>query len=161
MDAHVENKQAMQKEQHDKRSQDREFDIGQSVLVENVHGGSKWLPGIVLEKSGAVSYRVQVGEKIWRRHADQMRSGHRDVERDATHPETPEVLNSNPEIAADIPSPRVQQPSAPQAENTAVDGESPQIASEPAPSGENVEQAKSPRYPRREHVPPDRLSHKL
>ena len=33
------------------------------------------LPGVVLEKVGKVSYRIQVGEGIRRRHADQIRNG--------------------------------------------------------------------------------------
>ena len=160
VDAHVEKKQAMQKEQQE---QEREFDIGQSVMVENVRGGSKWLPGIVLERSGAVSYRVQVGEEIWRRHADQMRSGRRELE-DTTRSETlnsPDVLSSDPGTAVDILPPPAQQPSAPHTEDSARDDESPQVMSEPAPSEQSVEQANTPRYPRRERVPPDRLSHKF
>lgn len=34
----------------------------------------KWLQGTVMEQTGPVSYRIQVGDRIWRRHVDQMLS---------------------------------------------------------------------------------------
>ena len=70
----VEKKQALQKQYHDKGSRMREFDIGQRVLVENLRGEPKWLPGTMIEKAGSVSYHVQVGDGIWWRHADQIMS---------------------------------------------------------------------------------------
>ena len=70
----VERKQALQKQYHDKGSRMREFDSGQRVLVENLRGEPKWLPGTIIEKAGSVSYHVQVGEGIWWRHADQIMS---------------------------------------------------------------------------------------
>ena len=61
------------------------------MFVENVRGEPKWLPGVVLEKVGEVSYRLQVGEGIWRRHADQIRKG--DDELGASVPIIPESLD--------------------------------------------------------------------
>ena len=37
-------------------------------------GQPKWIPGTIIERMGSVMYRVQVGEQIWRRHADQLRA---------------------------------------------------------------------------------------
>ena len=68
----VEDKQASQKQHHDKKSRERHFQVGQSVLVENNKPEPKWVVGTVLEKLGNISYRVQVGNQIWKRHVDQM-----------------------------------------------------------------------------------------
>nr|XP_050024602.1 uncharacterized protein K02A2.6-like [Dermacentor andersoni] len=50
----------------------REFAVGESVLVRNFRRGAKWLPGIVLGRTGSVSYRVHVetggGVFAWKRH---------------------------------------------------------------------------------------------
>ena len=68
----VAEKQMTQKMYHDQRSRPRYFEIGQTVLVKNLKGMPKWLRGKVIEKTGPVSYRVEVNKKIWRRHADQL-----------------------------------------------------------------------------------------
>ena len=68
----VVSKQADQKQLHDAHSRSRLFEIGQSVLVQNLRDGPKWLSGVIVEQTGPVSYRVQVSDQIWRRHADQL-----------------------------------------------------------------------------------------
>ena len=65
-------RQADQKRLHDAHSKSREFEVGQSVLVRNLREGPKWLPGTIVEKTGPVSYRVEVSDQIWCRHADQL-----------------------------------------------------------------------------------------
>ena len=67
-------KQADQKQRHDAHSCDREFDVGERVLARNLREGPKWLLGTILERTGPVSYRVQVGDQVWRRHTDQLLS---------------------------------------------------------------------------------------
>ena len=68
----VQDKQASQKQHHDKKSKERHFQVGQSVLVENNKPEPKWVLGTVLEKLGDTSYKVQVGDLIWKRHVDQL-----------------------------------------------------------------------------------------
>ena len=68
----VEAQQALQKNQHDRHTKDRLFDVGQSVLARNLRAGPKWIPGVMVEKTGPVSYKVQVSDQIWRRHCDQL-----------------------------------------------------------------------------------------
>ena len=164
---HVEKKQALQKEHHDRRSQVREFDIGQSVMVENVRGEPKWLPGIVLEKAGAVSYRVQVGEGVWHRHADQMRNAHEQMESVETNSDRldtgiPDTTTTTPSNVEDVLPSQAQQPDtgSPCDANPVTEG-IPPIVSESVSSEQPPNQPPPPRYPRREHVPPDRLSHKF
>ena len=68
----VQDKQASQKQHHDKKSRDRHFQLGQSVLVENNKPEPKWVVGTVVEKLGDISYRVQIGNQVWKRHIDQL-----------------------------------------------------------------------------------------
>ena len=34
--------------------------------------GKKWLPGVVIERTGPVSYKVEVLGIVWRQHVDQL-----------------------------------------------------------------------------------------
>ena len=54
---HVTRKQTAQKMQHDKHAVDRDISVGDDVFVRNfsLHGG-KWLPGLVVECTGPLSY---------------------------------------------------------------------------------------------------------
>lgn len=54
------------------REKSRVFDLGQSVWAQNYRPGEKWLPGIILDRVGPVSYGVDVQGQVWRRHVDQM-----------------------------------------------------------------------------------------
>ena len=65
-------KQADQKQLHDAHSRSPLFEIGQAVLVLNLQDGPKWLSSVIVEQTDLVSYRVQVSDQIWRRHADQL-----------------------------------------------------------------------------------------
>ena len=51
------------------------------MFVQDFRGEPKWLAGTVVEKTGPVSYRVQVGELLWKRHVDQIRGGYLPVTR--------------------------------------------------------------------------------
>jgi len=72
VESHVMSKQSDQKSSHDNHSKFRMFAIGQNVLVRNLRGEPKWLPGHIVDQTGPVSYRVQVGDYLWRRHVDQL-----------------------------------------------------------------------------------------
>ena len=68
----VTEKQTKQKMYHDRGSRYCQFEQGQTVLVKNLRGLPKWLPGKMIERTGPLSYRVQVQGQIWRRHTDQL-----------------------------------------------------------------------------------------
>ena len=85
--------------------------IGQAVLVRNLLGEHKWLQlGTVLEQTGPVSYKAQVGDRVWRRqcHVDQLllEANAEGVERnveshDCSYPVTdtePEGQNEEPTV---------------------------------------------------------------
>ena len=65
-------KQSDQKARHDEVSREREFALGEQVLVQNFRGKPQWLNGTVAEQTGPVSYKVLVGDQLWKRQFDQM-----------------------------------------------------------------------------------------
>ena len=66
--------QAYQVQGKDRHACVREFQEGEKVMVKNYRSGKSWLPGRVLQRTGPLSYRVEVHEHVnWRRHADQLR----------------------------------------------------------------------------------------
>ena len=60
-------KRSDQKSRIDKGSKEREFTIGEQVLLQNFRGESKWLDGTVTEQTGS-GYEDQ----LWKRHVDQI-----------------------------------------------------------------------------------------
>ena len=70
----VQEKQAIQKDQHDQHAHSRSLEAGQPVMVKNMRPGDNWIPGVVLKQSGPVSFLVDVGEgRTWRRHLDHLK----------------------------------------------------------------------------------------
>ena len=57
------------------RQPDNLYHIGERVHVRDFRARfpNKWVEGTVISSRGPLSYLVQVGPEIWRRHADQMR----------------------------------------------------------------------------------------
>ena len=49
--------------------------VGETFWVANLRGEPKWLHGVILEQTGPISYRVSVGDDIWRQHIDQLCPG--------------------------------------------------------------------------------------
>ncbi|XP_025758532.1 uncharacterized protein K02A2.6-like [Oreochromis niloticus] len=66
--------QDAQQQCRQQHSRDRQFTLGEPVLVRDYRKGEdKWTHGVVLEKTGPVSYKVNVGAQgVWKRHVDQM-----------------------------------------------------------------------------------------
>ena len=50
--------QSQQKTNHDRRSCLREFQTGRDVMARNYRGGSAWVPGVVLECHGPLTYQT-------------------------------------------------------------------------------------------------------
>ena len=69
-------KQVKQKFRHDKVSKEREFSLGEQVLVQNFRGEPRWVEGTVAEQTGPVSYKVLVEDQLWKRHVEQMHKKH-------------------------------------------------------------------------------------
>ena len=58
--------------------------MGDDVFVRNYHHGDKWLPGVIQQKTGPVSYRVRfTSGKDRRCHQDQVRKRSVEVSQDS------------------------------------------------------------------------------
>ena len=45
------------------------------MWVQNYNGEKKWIPGIIIKKTGPVSYQVTVEhDHLWKRYADQLKN---------------------------------------------------------------------------------------
>ena len=44
--------------------------------MQDIRGVRKWLDGTVTDQPGPVSYKVLVGEQLWKRHVDQIHQKH-------------------------------------------------------------------------------------
>ena len=72
MKEYVEDKQREQKKYHDGSAYHRVFEVGQSVLVRNLREGPCWVIRVVSKRLGPVTYEVEVGGQVWKRHTDQL-----------------------------------------------------------------------------------------
>ena len=70
--AQVIEQQMNQKRYHDQRCRDCQFETGQAVLAKKLRRMPKWLSGNNMEKTGPLSYQVQVQGQILRRQTDQL-----------------------------------------------------------------------------------------
>ena len=64
--------QAAQQRAHDSASDERDFNEGDLVFARWYHGPSKWRAGEVIERTGPLSYDVQVGNELVHKHVDQL-----------------------------------------------------------------------------------------
>ena len=71
----VHTSQYRQKAGHDRKAKPRGFKVGDLVFARNFSThGHPWIPGVVQETTGPVSFRIQLGDdSIVRRHIDQIR----------------------------------------------------------------------------------------
>ena len=69
----VKDNQLSQIEYRERKAKFRDFNVGDKVRVRNYRGNDKWKTGIVVEKSGPVSYLVEIENgTVWRRHIEQI-----------------------------------------------------------------------------------------
>lgn len=99
-------KQQDQKKYHDQHARERTFSVNQEVMVRNWREGPKWVRGTVQRKLGALSYEVEVGSQVWRRHANQLLCyrgppGNRDTgiaEGAELEPQPSPIMHENPDL---------------------------------------------------------------
>ena len=71
----VESKQLQQKQDHDSTARPHEFTVGDLVSVRSFGQGDQWLPGVVIKRTGPVSFCVAMDQGVVRRcHQDQLPS---------------------------------------------------------------------------------------
>ena len=156
IDAQVASKQTDQKISHDQHCQNRELMIGQRVMVHNLRPGHTWIPGKIIERSGPLSYVVQMkGEQLWKRHIDQLREvGDTPVE------DTIEQKNSNdlaPAVESEsfpVTSDAVEDSDTiPPSEVSTAPSTSANLTPSVTPNVDNQQTAVTHHYPRRSHRP--------
>ncbi|XP_049519492.1 uncharacterized protein K02A2.6-like [Dermacentor silvarum] len=118
---------------------DRHIAVGDQVMARNYRGRPNWVPGVVVEQSGPVSFNVRAttprGSFTWRRHKDQLLVRTTDPDREASDQEGYEFLAFPPSV-------------------------DPVTSSAPTTSGpaasQEIQTAGARRYPTRDRRPPDR-----
>ena len=70
--SHVLDRQSTQVQTHGQNSRLRELSVGQKVMARNYRSGEKWIPGVVMKRHGPLSYEIETGRGVWRRHIDQL-----------------------------------------------------------------------------------------
>ena len=85
----------MQKNYHDRKAHSRKLGVGDKVYVINFSPGAKWLPGVIIQQSGPVSFKVKLLDgRTVRRHLDYVRRRDRMDEEDGnTDDLSPPVLD--------------------------------------------------------------------
>ena len=103
VESSVNTAQRMQKANHDKKAKETQYLIGQNVMAKNFRNGPKWLPGVIVEQLGILTFLVQLDNGMfWKRHVDQLRHLD-DTPREVTVPlSSPEVTSSETFYSANV-----------------------------------------------------------
>ena len=81
----VDNRQACNESLQDEQRKFRDLSVGDNVVVMNFSQGPKWLSGQVVDRTGPHSYKTAVGDKVFRRHIDQICKVHPHIHISADH----------------------------------------------------------------------------
>ena len=163
----VSSSQSAQKQNFDKHCRQRDFFVGQRVMVRNLRPGPRWVPGTLIERKGPLTYLVQVSEgRIWKRHVDHLHET----------TDTPQDHTSFVVPTAESDSAEIEQPELSNFPLDAGTSSSPELTTEsesdPAANIPTMEACEVPpvippttamptsspvrRYPQRMRKPPDR-----
>ena len=69
-------KDRMEQQRSPKKSYRREIENGEPVLVKDSRDNGKWIRGLDVNTLWPVTYQVQFGNLLWKRHIDQIRDYH-------------------------------------------------------------------------------------
>eukprot|EP00731_Ephydatia_muelleri_P011873 Em0006g767a len=172
-------KQALQKELHDRHARSREFEIGQKVMAKNFLQGPPWVAGVISECKGPLTYLVEVEPHVfWRRHVDHIKHCHEaesvtpteddhSITYEDSLPENSAKDASNEKkVTEKLPSPdskllpshqAVQEPVVPVVvePDDGKTGSSKSTATTPKTVTVPEMHSQQPRYPMRQRKPPD------
>ena len=88
------------------------FEVGEPVMAKDYRNrGSVWTKGVIQDRLGPVTYQVEVGKLLWKRHIDQLRelAGSKVADVEPKSSELPEVdLPETPDASMPVP---IQDPS--------------------------------------------------
>ena len=106
-------RQAYDKQRHDTRSAIRTFRAGDSVWALNFQGKPKWIPTMVENQLGPLTFTVRLRDgRLWKRHQDHLR--------ERRHDETEEVGAEERPAVVQLPPPALQ-PTAINSETRSTD----------------------------------------
>ena len=134
--------------------------MGEQVLVQNFRGEPKWLDGTITEQTGPVSYKVLVGDQLWKRHVDQM---HQKRGSQIVHPNRRadvSVTSPIPNIAIDKEVVNIPPTATPRSEIVETSPKEPISELGKAATAQATATAQpqaEPRYPTRQRKAPQRL----
>ena len=143
----VEQHQSQHKSNHDGSSRERRFSKGETVYAQNFGQGQRWIPGVIQEVTGPVSFLVRLdGNRIVRKHLDHLR---RRVSSGGTTTVAP-----HPEVELEAPPmPIAAHPTASVQPNLDSSGDQSEPPSGVA--GEDASPVREPENPSAIAVPPD------
>ena len=128
----------------------RSLKIGQSIWVRDYRSDQKWRKGVVSQKLGPLQYLVEVDNRLWKRHIDQIREHyHADVAPTSAVIDKP---TGNPSIDVEISD--LLEPQNPEPQVDLPHGDPPQV--DPhlnVPVLDRQPQDRQPRQPRVRHAP--------
>ena len=75
----------------------RKFRVKDPVWIRVYSGSSKWSAGVIVEKYGPCNYKVQMGQKLFKRHVDQLRYRYSDYS-NASIPNDFDDFPSSPDL---------------------------------------------------------------
>ena len=150
---------------NEKGRQRRQLEVGDSVMSQDYKGDLKWRSGLIVSKTGPLTYEVQVAPGfIWRRHIDQLKPTA--VEHTVEVTDTDAVEVSRPEVASTPPAP-IQLSAPPNLAGTVPEipvADQPEMVPLPTPIVSDPPEATSVsptvrkrRYPQRVRRAPQRL----
>ena len=145
-------KQDLQKRHHDRHAHERNFMVGQRVMVRNYRPGPAWIPGTITQAQGPLTFIVCVESgQLWKRHVDQLKS------LSTPKPTTEFTIDGNQD-AEHTPADSVT-PSEPTKSQTTTGSGTSLSPPSPSPTADQDRSALSgtSRYPQRDRHPPDRL----
>ena len=149
VESSVSTAQGMQKVNHDKKAKETKYVIGQNVMAKNFRNGPKWLPGVIVEQLGTLTFLVQLdNDMFWKHHVDQLRCLD-DKPIDVT------VLESTPQVTS---SEAFYSPDTHEETMSSDESTSPEVVSETPMTNPSQADTSTParRYPTRERRPPKR-----
>jgi transposase InsO family protein len=143
-----------------KTARDRQLNIGDRVSVRDYRQqGTKWVPALVTEKTGPVSYKVEVAHNtVWRRHIDQLQPSSIPVT--TKQNQHSEVVTSDKTVTR--PTVNIPDEPIPATVETPINTDSDNVDEHDIPPPQDI-MTPSPakpnerRYPARQRKPPDRL----
>ena len=148
--SHVQQNQAGQKLYHDRHSQHRQLQIGETVWARNFRDGNKWVKAVVHDMLGPLTYLLKLDDgNMWKRHMDHICRG---------VPEPAQGECERAHTASEEHEPTFPEPDSENATNQFNDVEGDHGQPHPdTQQTESIPGTPTRRCPTRSRRPPDRL----